>query len=135
MISQLFKLIRVVSKEKPDLIYAHWFTPQAIISFIVSKIYNIPYKITIHSRDLKIIDYKLGTLGKKISKLILNSSSGVTVTSKNILRTVESVLNKSEINDLNIIQYPMGIDSINIESANNEPDILKILSQKSMYFI
>jgi len=135
MISQFFKLIRVVSKENPDLIYAHWFTPQAIISFIVSKIYNIPYKITIHSRDLKIIDYKLGTFGKKISKLILNSSSGVTVTSKNILRTVEAVLNKSEINDLNIIQYPMGIDSINIESANSDPNILKILESKEKYLL
>ena len=27
----------------------------------------------------------------------------------------------------NIIQYPMGIDSINIESTNNDPNILKIL--------
>ncbi len=135
MISQLIKLIRVVSKEKPDLIYAHWFTPQAITSFIVSKIYNIPFKITIHSRDLKIIDYKLGILGKKISKLILNSSSGVTVTSKNILKTVESVLNKSEINNLNIIQYPMGIDSINIENTNKDLNILKILESKTKYIL
>ena len=57
------------------------------------------------------------------------------MTSKNILRTVEDVLNKSEINDLNIIQYPMGIDSINIESANSDPNILKILNSKEKYVL
>jgi glycosyltransferase involved in cell wall biosynthesis len=134
-ISQLLKLVSVVSKEKPDLIYAHWFTPQAITSFIVSKIYKIPFKITIHSRDLKILDYKLGKLGRRISNIILKSSSGVTVTSKNILKTVESVLNKAEINKLNLIQYPMGIDSINIERTNKDSEILKTLDSKTKYIL
>jgi glycosyltransferase involved in cell wall biosynthesis len=67
--------------------------------------------------------------------IILKSSSGVTVTSKNILKTVESVLNKAEINNLNIIQYPMGIDSINIERTNKDSEILKTLDSKTKYIL
>lgn len=134
-ISQFLKLIFIVSKEKPDLIYAHWFTPQAITSFIVSKLFNIPYKITIHSSDLKILDYYLGRIGRNISKIILKSSSGITVTSKNIFKTVEIVLNKSEISDLNILQHPMGIDSIGLEQTNKDLDILKLLDPKSKYIL
>ena len=134
-ISQFLKLIFIVSKEKPDLIYAHWFTPQAITSFLVSKLFNIPYKITIHSSDLKILDYYLGRIGRNISKIILKSSSGITVTSKNIFKTVEIVLNKSEISDLNILQHPMGIDSIGLDQTNKDLEILKLLDPKSKYIL
>jgi len=134
-LSQLIKVIKITSKEKPDLIYAHWFTPQAVTSFIVSKIYNIPYKITIHSSDLKILNYYLGSLGKKISKIILKSSSGITVTSKNIFKSVELVLNKDELNKLNLLQYPMGIDSTAIEQVNKNYDVLKLLEPKSKYIL
>jgi len=134
-LSQLFKLIIIVSKEKPDLIYSHWFTPQALTSFLVSKIFRVPFKITIHSRDLKILSYYFGKAGEKIARIVLKSSSGITVTSRNILKSVESVLSKSEINDLNILQFPMGIDSINLKFANKDLGIMNKLDPHLNYIM
>ena len=50
--TSLFKLVR---KEKPDLIYAHWFMPQAITSSLVSKITGIPFMFTTHASDVSVL--------------------------------------------------------------------------------
>ena len=122
-------------KEKPDLIYSHWFTPQALTGYLVSKIFKIPFKITIHSSDLKILSYYFGKTGKKIAKVILKSSSGITVTSRSIKESIESVLINTEIDNLDILQYPMGIDSLNINMANKDLDILSNLEPNSNYIM
>ena len=132
---QFFKLLRIMLKEKPDLIYSHWFTPQALTGYLVSKIFKIPFKITIHSSDLKILSYYFGRTGKKIAKVILKSSSGITVTSRSIKESIESVLIKTEIDNLDILQYPMGIDSLSINMANKDLDILNKLEPNSNYIM
>lgn len=134
-VSQFIKLLQITLKEKPDLIYSHWFTPQAVTGFLISKIFNIPFKITIHSSDLKIFSYYFGKIGKKIAKIILKSSSGISVTSRSIKESIQSILNKSEIDDLNILQYPMGIDSLKIEMASKDLGILNKLEPSSNYIM
>jgi glycosyltransferase involved in cell wall biosynthesis len=52
---QFVALLTVAKKEKPDLIYAHWFTPQAITSALVSKITGIPFIFTTHASDVSIL--------------------------------------------------------------------------------
>jgi glycosyltransferase involved in cell wall biosynthesis len=52
---QFFSLIRLVRKEKPDFIYAHWFMPQAITSALVSKFTNTPFMFTTHASDVSVL--------------------------------------------------------------------------------
>lgn len=47
-----YALLRLIRKEKIDLISAHWIIPNGFISFIVSKICKIPYTVTIPGSDI-----------------------------------------------------------------------------------
>ena len=135
VMSQLTKMISITLKEKPDLLYSHWFTPQALVSHIVSKLFKIPHKITIHSTDLKIFTLYFGKLGLIIARKILKSSSGITVTSRNILKTVDDVLEKNEKKQLNILKFPMGIDSINLDLINEDKKILDYIDLEKNHIL
>jgi glycosyltransferase involved in cell wall biosynthesis len=52
---QFFSLLLLVKKEKPDLLYAHWFTPQAINAAIVSRIAKVPFVFTTHASDVIVL--------------------------------------------------------------------------------
>lgn len=54
-VTHFFSLLWLTSKEKPDLIYAHWFTPQAISSALVSKLTNTPFIFTTHASDVSVL--------------------------------------------------------------------------------
>ena len=47
---QFFKLLQIMLKEKPDLIYSHWFTPQALTGFLVPK--YLKYLIKLQSTQV-----------------------------------------------------------------------------------
>jgi len=111
VISQIFHLIKLVKKESPDLIYAHWFFPQAISAFIVSKIYKIPYVFTSHSSDLKIVDKKIPIIGKLIIKKICKEAKSISTPSKKVLEIIESFFNEEELMKINAHVIPMGINT------------------------
>lgn len=52
---QFTSLWRLARKEKPDLLYAHWFTPQAINTALVSKLTGIPFIFTTHASDVLVL--------------------------------------------------------------------------------
>jgi glycosyltransferase involved in cell wall biosynthesis len=54
-IAEIFCLWRYAKKHKPDLIYAHWFTPQAIAAAIVSKLSNIPFVFDTQASDVIVL--------------------------------------------------------------------------------
>ena len=64
-ISQFVYLYRLVKNEKINLIYAHWFFPQAVNAFLVSKILKVPFVYTSHSSDVEMVKRKIPFLGKK----------------------------------------------------------------------
>ncbi|MEX0914782.1 MAG: glycosyltransferase, partial [Wenzhouxiangellaceae bacterium] len=55
VVFQFLSLWRLARLEKPDLIYAHWFTPQAITADLVSKVTGIPFVFTTHASDVSIL--------------------------------------------------------------------------------
>lgn len=54
-IAEFFALFRLARKIQPDIIYAHWFMPQAITSVFVSRLTRIPYTFTTHSSDMQVM--------------------------------------------------------------------------------
>lgn len=132
---QFFNMLKIVIKEKPDLVYSHWFLPQGIISYLICKMFKIPYKITIHSTDLKIFTHYFGQFGVKVAKVVLSSSSGISVTSKNIFESVNEVLDKKQIDNINITINPMGIDTVSIDSTEEDTNILKKIQKDRKYIL
>jgi len=44
-----------IKKFKPDLVYVHWVTPQAIIALLLKKIFRVKYVFSTHSNDAIIL--------------------------------------------------------------------------------
>lgn len=134
VIFQFFNLFILTIRLKPDLIYAHWFTPQAINAYLVSKLLKVPYSFTSHSSDIEILKNKLPILGKKlIRKVILNSKS-ISTPSKAISDKVEFYLSDTERKKINISVIPMGVNTLGFQSTK-EKQFKELINTEFIFFI
>ncbi len=53
---QFLSLLAMTRRQRPDLLYAHWFTPQAITTALVAKITGIPFVFTTHASDVAVLN-------------------------------------------------------------------------------
>jgi glycosyltransferase involved in cell wall biosynthesis len=53
-LGEFLALLALTKKLKPDVIYAHWFTPQALVSSWVSRITGTPFVFTTHASDVDV---------------------------------------------------------------------------------
>lgn len=64
-IGEFFALLRLVRKENPDIIYAHWFTPQVVTTRMVAALTHTPYVFTTHASDVAVW-HKIPLIGPSI---------------------------------------------------------------------
>lgn len=134
--SQLLNAISIVKKHNIDLIYVHWFVPQALTAFIIKKLLGIPYKITIHSSEINYFVKFFGKIGKLISKKIILNSDGISVTSNKIYKSLELVLTNDELSKLKILIFPMGINSNQLDTVETKKVVFESSErQKNILFI
>ena len=74
-------LKREVRRQRPDLIYAHWFTPQAIVASSVARRAKIPFGFTTHASDVEVLR-RLGPLGTRIVRRVTRRATFVTAVSR-----------------------------------------------------
>ena len=117
-ISQLFNAFKVTSKNKINLIYVHWFFPQALTAYLINKFKKIPYKITIHSSEIAYFLKFFKSFGLKLAKRIILNSSGISTTSKEVFESLKLVLSEEELLNINIEISPMGINSDLLEETS-----------------
>lgn len=108
LLSQIFVTIFYVIKIKPDLLYAHWFFPQAFTSYLIKKIFNIPYVFTTHAFDAEIMK-KVPILGKFLAKKTIYNSNSYTSDSVNAEQSLHSFLNSNEVDKKKSLVMPMPI--------------------------
>jgi glycosyltransferase involved in cell wall biosynthesis len=53
-LGEFVALLRLVRRLAPDVLYAHWFTPQAVVAGWVSRITGIPFVFTTHAADVEV---------------------------------------------------------------------------------
>ena len=119
-VSQFFYLFRLVKKEKINLIYAHWFFPQALNAFLVSKILKIPFVYTSHSSDVEIVKKRIPYLGKKIIRRISFEAKAISAPSKKIINKVKENFSTIELSDITTNVIPMGLNTKNVNLSKNE---------------
>lgn len=51
-IAAFFRSITIIKKWKPDLIHAHFAVPVGVVALLLSKLFHIPYVLTIHLGDV-----------------------------------------------------------------------------------
>ncbi len=121
LVTEFFALLRLCRRVKPDLIYAHWFMPQAVVGDIVSRLLGIPLVFTSHSSDVHIMT-QIPWLGRQITRAIVRRTRAFTAVSQRVSERIryfftakewERLENKSQI-------IPMGIDCSAIRPAPAE---------------
>jgi glycosyltransferase involved in cell wall biosynthesis len=106
-ISQFFSLLKLTIIYKPDFIYCHWFIPQVIITYLVSKITKTKYIFTSHGSDVLLIN-NLGKIGSFIVRVVTRSAYKYTAVSSLVLNEINKNLNEDK-NNYQVI--PMGLDN------------------------
>ncbi len=115
LLGQIWALVRLLGREKFDLIHAHWLISQgmvAIIGLIVAR-HKIPLICTSHGGDLFALRVKIFQC---LKRWIINRSQMLTVVSRAMRDTIiEMGINASKIEVIS-----MGVDLRNIFVPGNE---------------
>lgn len=110
IICQVIALWRLVRRERPDVIYAHWFTPQALSARIVSRVTGVPFGFTTHASDV-VVWRRFGALGRRVVRGTVRRASFMSAvsyqTADKLLAFFEGDERARVAQDLRII--PMGV--------------------------
>lgn len=111
-ICQFFSLWGLVRRERPDYLYAHWFTLQGINAGLVSMLTGVPYVVTSHSSDVAIWK-KIPLVGGPIVRFFIRRAKAVTVVSSRSLEKVKQFFSPAEWSTVQtkIKVIPMGVDA------------------------
>lgn len=127
IIGQIIATIRIIKEFKPDLLYAHWFFPQAFTTFIIKKLYGIPYVFTTHALDAWILK-KIPILGSYIARKVILNSNAYTSDSIKAETSLHSFLKNTELIKKKSIVLPMPV-SFNLKLGVSEK-VAKVLNDK-----
>ncbi|MFH1407532.1 MAG: glycosyltransferase family 4 protein [Patescibacteria group bacterium] len=96
-------LLKVVRKEKIDLINVHWLLPNGLMAFIVSKLTGIPYVVTLPGTDVYLACSN--KLFGWVARIIAKNSSGIVALNQLFLNRIA----KLKVNNIptRIIHYPV----------------------------
>lgn len=119
-LSELFSAIKIIRKEKIDIIHSHWLLPSGLIGAICRKIFKVPHIATVHGSDVNTI--KKSKFLSKICSFIIHNSDRITANSnytKNILLSIDDkAKNRVEV-------VPMGVD-INYSKSEDNTNLKEV---------
>lgn len=87
-IGEFWALLKLTRKLKPECLYAHWFTPQAIVAHWVGIITRTPFVFTTHAADVDVWK-KLPWIGKKIVTHTTKKATAITAVSPRSMKKLE----------------------------------------------
>ena len=130
-ISEFNKLLFLTVKNKPNVIYAHWFTPQGITASWVSRLTKTPYILTTHASDVDVWN-KIPLFNKMIVKFHTKNAHAITAVSRRSLNKLKNFFDEKDWRNIEhktkII--PMGV---NISNKNNTKNVKN--KKKNILFI
>ena len=106
LLMQFISLVKIVKKEKINIIHAHWIIPQGIIAVVYKIFLNKKIKIlaTAHGSDINSFNNFIGTILKKFVLKNIDELSVVSVALKN------KAISYGYMKDIYV--YPMGVDTM-----------------------
>lgn len=108
-----YKLLFKCSKKNFDIIHAHWLFPAGLIALIISKLFKIPYVVTCHGTDIRLLvenNFIIKRLGKYIT-----GNAGIVITVSSHLR--EKLVKLYPESEQKITVIPMPVDAEKIFPA------------------
>lgn len=122
VIAEFFAMMRLLLKNKYDVIHAHWILPQGLNAVLLGKLFNIPVVVTVHGGDIFGLR---GSIMTWLKKKVLNAADTVTVNSNFTGNAVRELT--TNIKDLKKI--PMGVSV----APFNKEDLIEVESLKNKF--
>jgi glycosyltransferase involved in cell wall biosynthesis len=113
---------RILREDRPDLVYAHWFTPQALTSAGVARAAGVPLVFTTHASDVAVWA-RFGAVGRRIVGSVTRRTRRFTAVSRTSLERMRvfftadqwrEVLDRADV-------IPMGIDLPDARPLADDP--------------
>ncbi len=104
LLSQLFSLLLLVRRMRPDVIHAHWLFPQGFLATIARMIFKVPVVVTGHGADIFSLN---GRLFLKMKRITVARADRVTVVSRPLSDYLKKVIPLESCPAI----IPMGVDS------------------------
>ena len=82
-------VLRAARRRRPNVIYSHWFTPQAIIGAAVGGLLDIPHVFTTHSIDVQVLR-ALPAAGPALVRRVTRSVRAGTAVSRRTLAKLQA---------------------------------------------
>lgn len=117
---EFFALLRLARKLRPDALYAHWFTPQAINARFVGALTKTPFVFTTHASDVDVW-HKIPVVGPEIVRSNTRKSRAFTAVSPRSMAKLAKFFDDAEWKHLESRSriIPMGVDLPEISPASN----------------
>jgi len=116
---EFLALLATARRTKPDIIYAHWFTPQAVNARIVGALLNIPFVLTTHASDVSVWK-KIPVVGRFIVQNTTRKAQKITAVSTRSMNKLLDFFDEAEINTLKhkLQIIPMGVPIPEVKSTH-----------------
>ena len=99
---EFLNMIKLIKKEKINVIHAHWIVPQGFLAYLCKKLFKIPYVVTAHAGDIFPLK---SSFFRFFLSLTIKNSDYCTANSTFTKKELEKISGKK---DIKII--PMGVD-------------------------
>ncbi len=96
-----YSLLRLLAKQRFDVIHAHWVLPQGLVGFIGTFLFRVPLVVSVHGTDAFALGGRMST---SLKLLILSRSAAWTANTA----STSAVARNSRLPQARII--PMGVD-------------------------
>lgn len=116
ILAEFFALRRIVKKERPDVIHAHWIIPQGLMAALAGR--GIPYVVTTHGGDIFGLR---NTLLATLKRFTLRKAHKISVVSTAIKEEIRRNIDST----LTIEVIPMGIDTQLFSPKQFNPELKK----------
>jgi glycosyltransferase involved in cell wall biosynthesis len=113
-------LLVLTIRKKPDLIYAHWFMPQAISAALVSFITRTPFGFTTHASDVSVLK-KLPLAGILV-RFVCRRAKFYTAVSNRTAGKLQDMFNEDEWNKVyskKLSTIPMGVPTNTVQKYDS----------------
>lgn len=94
-LGEFLALLSLTRKLKPDVIYAHWFTPQAVVACWVGRVTRTPFVFTTHSTDVEVWK-KIPWVGGYVVRSCARRARAFTAVSRRSLQKLQSFFTAAE---------------------------------------
>ena len=110
--AEFLALWRLCRRLRPDLLYSHWFTPQAVTGALVAALLGIPHVFTTHSSDVAVW-HRVPGLGPLIVRAVVRQAAAGTAVSRRTLAKLRSFFADAEWATVahKIHVLPMGVEA------------------------